>query len=451
MNTISIKTVCEEMWEKKVYIIIFAIVCALLLGFYGYKKSKNFTKDTKTLEAEENYATELANYEEAIVNATEGVEAARESYAKIKEYNDNSLYMKLNPENVYVASLQYAFSSVWLTNEAGESYQASTVIGDVMQSHILYMNDGDFRSKVVAEYNRLVPDAPLTEDSIRELITNAIVNNIVQVKMFCIDEAMADNMLKAMAKAFEGQKSQIESVQGVFNTEQLVADVYSMANIDVRNYQNARTDELKNNDIALNDQLSRQTAAIKNRDEFIEDNEIETAVSPNPVKELIKWLIFGAILGVALPFAVFFLRYVISGRVKSIDELLAGGLSVACVYKKNVKLRDDRLKQDINGLLLMAAKKNIEELYVWSIAAKDEMDLVMGSINSALNDIADANLSISVIDASCANQDLMKKMADAGCAMLACKLHKNTYEEIERQRQLLKALDIDLMGCVVVE
>jgi|GEM_PF-5987227 len=436
--------VLEQMLAKKKVIIAFLAIMVLLCGVYGVLKSKGALRDADTVKADEEYNEQITNYENAIAEVTTALEKAQEAVDNQKEYVDHSIFMKLDSQKVYVAALQYAMAPATTTNEAGETVTANTNIGNVLQSYVLYVNDGAFRKDALGYFNQTntqTYDYEIKEEYLKELVVVSVAGNAVNVLMQCPDENFAAQMLPAMQKALDGRKSTIEEVQGKFDVQMLSSEVYTKADTNVLNTQNSQLNNMKNYENALADCLTKQNGTKDSRDKYIDKSDAETSTSKNPVKEMIKWVIYGVILGIGIPFAVMTLIYMTSDKVKAADELMAAGLEV---------VKAEEVQSAVQRLYLLSKKKGVNSLYIWSVSESEKLAVIKAEVEKEVSSALGTAFEIKLISGTTPKLQDMSEMVENGNVMLAIAIGKDTYTQLDQLLEQLSSLGTDCWGCVVL-
>lgn len=444
MRRYTFNIIFKQLLAKKKIVIGFIVIMLIACGTHGFMKAKGIGRALDEIQADEEYAEQLKNYEDSIVEVDGAVANAEEAVEKQQDYVDKSIYMKLDSQKIYVADIQYALDPGTITNAEGESVTANTNIGNVQQAYVLYVNDGAFRKAAIEYFNQNNTqqyDYEIAEEYLKELVAVSLAGNAVNVLIQCPDENFANQMLQATKQALDTQKSTIEEVHGVYNVQELSATVYTKTDAGVLNAQNGNINNLKNYKNALADCLSKQNGVRESKNNYIEKKDIETSASRNPVKEILKWIIYGLILGICIPFAIMFLAYVISDKIKSEDEIMAAGLEAA---------KADDIQAIVQRLYLLSKKKKADRVYLWSLSESDKLSSLKDDIEKELSEALGEKFRIELITGLSPKLQDMSEMIECGNVMLAVSIGKDTYIQLEQTLEQLSALETDCWGCVVL-
>ena len=88
-----------------IILVILGIAAGALFGIKGMRSYNNISEEQKSHHQE--YEDALKSYEDAITQAETNISVTETQISEQQRYNDNSIYMKLDPQNIYVSSIQY--------------------------------------------------------------------------------------------------------------------------------------------------------------------------------------------------------------------------------------------------------------------------------------------------------------------------------------------------------
>lgn len=423
MKNINLKDVILRMFEKKLIVLIVVLICMILLGFHGYVRATD-GNSAETQKKLDEYNMGIAEYEEAIALIQDNIKVSEEQAKKQQEYNENALYMKLDPNNMYVVNIQYAVSP-------GENVG----LGNLLASYVQYVNTGDFY-KNLGEAIADESDAYSVE-YLKELGWVGTNNNIFIFTLSCVDQNMADKVLDEAVKIFEAKRPDIVKVQGGHEIKLLQGSIAINANMDVLNKQQTNITNLKNYTNSLADNKTKLANNIAARDSYIEKNKPENIVTDSPVKALIKWIIFGFIVGLCICLGVTLIIYVHSDELKSKDDMLYAKVPVIVHRNKNGEYRRtlNAVKKDIE---IMSKQRNVDTsaVAVYSLSDTDKAKIALGEILKETGVKSDSDMS---------------SLAEKGNVILLVECRNTKYVDIEETHRLLDILKINLWGCIVVD
>ena len=140
LKSLYLRNLMADLWRKKIAILCFMVVCAAGLGFFRYKKGNPevFLSEEEQTELEE-YNTKIEEYDTAIQEIKESLKLAQTQAEEEQRYVDNSVYMKLDSQNIQMAAAQYAV-------ESGGN------VGNILSSLVFYINEGGLKTALSEEY-----------------------------------------------------------------------------------------------------------------------------------------------------------------------------------------------------------------------------------------------------------------------------------------------------------
>ncbi len=112
MKTIYMREVLKDIWKKKILVIVclFACICAGITT--GYKKTNFYdrlsAKDKMNIDS---YYEQLGKYEQGVNDAENCIKLLTNKIFELKDYIDNSIFMHLNPDIIFVANVQFSTPS----------------------------------------------------------------------------------------------------------------------------------------------------------------------------------------------------------------------------------------------------------------------------------------------------------------------------------------------------
>jgi len=117
MKTIYMWDILKDLWKRKVFVVVCLLICTGLGTITGYKKSNFYDRiSAKEKVKVEDYFEKTGKYEQNIKDTEEGIRLFDDKIKELQEYIDNSIFMHLNPDKIYVADIKYSSES--LINEA---------------------------------------------------------------------------------------------------------------------------------------------------------------------------------------------------------------------------------------------------------------------------------------------------------------------------------------------
>lgn len=429
MKTICFKNLLDEFWKHKIIISILIIIFALLFGFQGYKKgilSQN--PDTQPSGLSQVYEEKLTEYDSNIANAKASLELTEKQITELQNYVDNSIYMKLDGQNLQIASAQYAI-------------QNSDNVGNILNSIILYVNEGGLQSDVADEYAALKPDYW------REIISCFSSGNILNISVMHYDAETAEKILSIVCEKIKEQRSNIEEIQGSFTFEEISTSYYTKSDVNVVNVQNNYLNNLK---IYINNRIDQNNNVISQenlKSTYVEKNGAAYAATTiNPIVSAIKFALVGIVFAIVLPGIFFMLRYLLGNRIHSARDIENVGLNVLNIYKASKE--NPSFNRSVFSILYLTRLAEASSLYLCAFQKDDKTQMCLKEYISALKQD-----DLQVISGFNTMNDTNELQTMLNCKNIVLYLHigTTTYTELEQMIQICNTCHINVLGCIAIE
>ncbi|MGN0373791.1 MAG: hypothetical protein ACI4F3_13410 [Enterocloster sp.] len=424
------RNLLSDLYRFKKQITIFVILCTAFFAFIGYKNAKPevFLSEEQQTELEE-YNTKISEYDDAVAQIEKSLELARTQAAELQEYVDNSIYMKLDSQNIQVASAQY-----------GVKTESNT--GNILASIVLYINEGGLKEELSEELGHL--DVKYW----RDIISCSTSGNVLNLTILHHDADEVQKILGVAEKRIMAHIPEVAKVQGNFTLEKISSSAYVKADSNVTNTQNTHRNNLKNYSSNIADLDNKLVSTKNNKQTYIEKNEPTFTASPvSPVKNMIKYTIVGIIFGIILPCAWFALRYVLDNRIRNAGDLTASHLNVLGIYKGQNPNQKDMERSTI-GIQLLTQQQNISSVYFNCLSEDELTKKAAEEYQKAIE-----NSELTVKKGSHVYDDglELKDMISSRYVILIIQTGKTTYDQLNRHLMLCKRFSADILGCIVIE
>ncbi len=428
MRSVYIRTLLKDLFDKKILIIISTVIFAILFALYG-NISATGVLTPEALEQIAEYEEALDTYEQIIYEAQDNIALSEAQISDLKEYCNNSIYMKLDGNEIQIANTQYGITD---SNNSGNTLNAWTS----------YINDGSLKEEIYAAW----PEIPI--EYLKELITCSTSGNVLSVTVMHYDADTAEELMNQIDKCIKAHKNTISSVQGDFNLKNLGSTYYTKADTGVINTQNTNLNNLKNYQNSLADYQKKLVDGRTNRDNYIKNYTPDAygKTGDTPIKKAIKFFIFGAVFGVVLACAVITIRFIMSNRLRDEAELIQAGLPVLGELDDKNEYKPE-LSRSILDLQVQAQQCGDKELFLDAFGTGQDYDKV---INDYTEKLKEEGFNISSGNTLLENTEEAKEAIDAKNAVLIVKIGDTRYEQIENQLNLCKKFGISVWGCVVI-
>lgn len=431
LKSLYLRNLLTDLYKRKIIVIAFVIICTCGFAFLGYKNAKpqSFLSDAQQQELD-NYNEKLSEYDAAIAAAEEGLKLAQTQAEEEQRYIDNSIYMKLDAQNIHVASAQY-------------SVQETSNTGNVLSSLVLYINEGGLKNALSEEF------ADLDVKYWREIITCSTSGNVLNLTILHYDADQVQQILAIAEERIMQYTSEVKKVQGNFNLVKQGSSNYVKADSAVTTAQNNHRNTLKGylsnitdfNNKVISNQTSKQTYIDKNAPAFL------STPGSSAKKEVLKYAIVGILFGMVLPCAFFALRYILDNRLRSKEDITKSALNVLGSYNVNAQEQNE-LERSIIAIQILAEQQNITSIYLDCL---QDDDMTKRVAEQYKNDLTLDKLD--VVSGTHVYEDgiELKNMVSCRHAILIAEAGKTTYTQLEQHIALCKRFSVEILGCIVIE
>jgi len=431
LKTLYIRNVVEDLIKKKKAVAAFIGVCVVLFAFLGVRQgNKAFSLSEEQQKEIEEYQAKIDEYDAAIADAEKCIEESDKQIESLQEYVDNSIYMQIDPQNIQTVSTQY-------------SIQTGGNVGNIYNSFITYINDGGLKETLPEEYKNL------KVEYWREIVSSYQTSNTLTIVVIHHDAAQAQQIMDLIKERILAYVPQVKTAQGDFTLTEMGTSSYTKADVGITNTQNNNRNNLKSYTNSRADYHNKVNSLKNTKDSFIKNNEPESlnASAPNKVVTIIKYIIAGILFGVVIPCACIVLRYVLSDRLRSADDLRDSNLNVIGKYKDG-KGHLTELERSIMDIQALAEEKGMKSVFL-NLLSEDPLSAkVAAEYEKAMTD---AGLTAKAGAGAYEHADVLKQMISCGSCILFAQAGKTTYQQLEQQMKLCERFKILILGCVVME
>ena len=431
MRTLYMRNLLKDIWEKRVVIAIVVMACVVLSGFMGYRKASGQRAELNSPEYQEKveeYEAALKEYDTLIKEFEDTIPTAEEQAKKQKEYCENSIYMQLDPQHISVSTAQYAMQ----TTEAN--------VNLVLPALAVYINDGGLK-KELAE-----ADETISEEYLREIISCSYLGNVLTVSVMHGEPEQSEELLQAVCKQVEIYAKTLIPVYGDFQLGQIDTTTYEKADITVTNGQNTALGALRTYEASVSDARQKLINQKSAKTAYETNSKPEAPEYDGLLKTLLKYMIFGFILGAVLAVAVLLLKYVLSDRLRSKGELLAAELPVLGELYVGKGYRPS-LERSLMDIALLAEKSGNSKVFLNVLSDGTDSRKAAEEYRDEMtrNDLQ-AEIGYS------AGEDAgeLKRMIAAGNCVFVVEFGKTGFKQLEEQRELCRKFGVSIWGYITV-
>ena len=113
MKIIYMRDILKDFWKKKILVLFCLLICIGVGSITGYKKIDFYDRiSAKDKVKIDEYYEKLSRYERTVEDTKESIEGLNKKIQELQSYIDNSIFMKLNPDNIYVTDASFSTASL---------------------------------------------------------------------------------------------------------------------------------------------------------------------------------------------------------------------------------------------------------------------------------------------------------------------------------------------------
>ncbi|WP_026659865.1 hypothetical protein [Butyrivibrio sp. AC2005] len=471
----------KKILSKWHILIICMIIFGILGGVVGYYKSgvEVYTDSDETVVTPK---SDIKQLKDALTDASAGfVEAAAKQYEnEYREYmnliekGDNSPL--LGDTEVASVTKMYSIRNYAYVISSSLENTGEDFILDSSESALLIA--GKNNKIIVGDSNNIIAAyrQELLNDDVYKKVAEAAsvdinyVRDIVRVEktgdsVLCItvyaeDEDTASKLMDIVTANFDNIT---EKIKNIYDYDITYIDSYNSEGIDdyVKSSRYDYSQKLltyKNTVVGLSANMTAEEkayyTALINQNADVDDTDNEDAAdADSDVHETVitrslnkKYLLLGILAGLFVPAFFIALLYVLSSKLRTIDDLRS-------VFRLSVlgELSNDDKDMDVicQGAAIGASKLSAGSIYLMG-ASDDEISV------KSRNDIRDGILSVDSLKSvkagtSAVNDAVsMKDLAESDAAVLVERIGFSAYEDIAKEIELCNKFGVKILGAVVV-
>lgn len=398
----------------------------------------------------------------------------RKLYDQQMNYNEHSIVMQMDPNQVYEGTLTYYLTAGEQTELLSRLYM--NLINDkAVLAEIKDVAELDCDDQYIKELlTSMMPQNGVDESDVFGTVTNNMINQIQVVTsinnitntMFSyqidfVDKETCEKMLVVIQNAVDALKQEYEEIYGAYDldlVQHTVTVSVKQAYMDKQNENTTLVDsyltQLNKLEGAFSDteKVYYQEVYLANENVGSEQTQIGQK-SGITVKGLVKWLIIGIIGFIIFWGAYYFLKYLLDPSIKTLDDIKQRALPVIG-YIKNDSKRENiitKIERKKNGECNTAdyIATTINELSAGKILFCMDSDFTIGEDFEKTLKQKVANLEVSSwIQSDINTLELAKKMDGI---ILGIRLGKTSLKKLQRELEVCIMQKIPIIGIVGME
>ncbi len=436
MRSIYLRNLIRGYLKKKWIIIVGLVVFVLIFGFIGLRRAYPERMDSSLSEEIQEFNEEVATYDDAIDGIEKNIETLEEQLAEQEEYVNNSIYMKIDPEEVQYASVQYIVQATGIE----DAEEADITTDNILSTLKAYYDNGSFKSDLAEKL-----DYESTQ-YLAELLACGTAGKTFALGVRHYDMDQAKEILQAMQELIEEYIPEVEKQFGAFTMTSMGESERVFADTSVLSAQNSKLNDLRSFRTNLTDSQTKLVTQQTNRKNYIEQYK-PTGTSSSPRRTLLMYGGVGVIAGLIIPIMLYAIYYTLSTRIKGKEELQAVDLNILALFRPKKGYEPSIDKAAVN-LKLLAQKNDTETISVCSVGEGPALAQVESDLTEALEK---QDLSVYPVKQGEEDAEQLEKMTQIRNHVLLVEAGRTTYTQLEEQIQFCKSLDITIWGCVVIE
>lgn len=351
-------------WRK---ILKGAVVIALIAGLYqACSGLRVILDDQKLADARENYEIALRDYEATGERLKTSIINLRDQSTNQQEYNSKSMLMKINCMDKWSGNIVLYIDSKYQIDPT-LTYQNLDMTNRLISAYAGYLRSGEF-------YQELLTLTPQIDEIrfLTEIFGVSADPGTATITVNCIGttEAEVRQMLDFVKTKLAERFETIRNTIGDHSYNILTESAYSTIDLSLDATQ-------KNNLLAVTEYANRIGETNKELSEW------ENSPEPQPefgtlytIKQTIKFIIFGGIIGVVVMSIWFTVKYIMSNTVKTEDDWKTIGIPVlGYIFKEEEKRGFRWLDEWIDRLFARKRSTTMEQdcvLMAWNLNAMQQ-------------------------------------------------------------------------------
>lgn len=462
---------------KKWRSLIVAIVIGVILGAGLYvvknyqQQAEQAAQEAELLKNDEDEAFDEKDYnisKDTKVNMDIAYQY-RQLYNKQLEYNQKSIIMQLDPNEVYAGVLEYYISAENNTELISELYQSILNDDDVLEE----LKDASglkcetpYIKELISSEDGNDKDVAINVNSNGE---NVEKHSFVTYKVVSTDQKSCEKMLQVLRERVEALQAEHEETYGAYGASEVSSAISQVTDTTYLNAQRENVDRLsnylttmKNAESAFSDDEKTYYTNKYLAKEYVDSDNAEEAKAvlleeAEPVSK-VKWIAIGVILLVMIWGGYYVVRYLLDQRIKTVSELqntyhlpVIGIVQTETNDSKGLDKMLDHLYQNTKQ------KPDTLEYVIQAINAMQTEravlcgDIEIPEVKKLMEELSDSCEHMKTGDFISKNIESLEHAKVAGNEILVVRVDKNRRKEIEKEIESCRLQKISMVGVVVVE
>ena len=313
---INLKDLLYRILQRWRSVIAGAVIIGLLAG--GFTALKGIMFSDVTEEMEQRYQVTLTNYEargEILKTDIERLWAAIDSQ---EEYNANSLLMDIDPMNEWMGTYNLYIDSNFKINPE-LSYQDIDLTSRLVRAYRAYLSGGEMYEEILARTD-LVSDVKY----LPEVLTAVADDSGSSVVITCKGgtRETVEELLGLTSEMLAAKYEEVREAVGDHEIQVMTQSVYTTVDLELLKQQ-------KENLLKVTEDIKKIQELDKDLTTWEEEGEPKAEFgTEHAIKQAVKMLILGGVVGFLLMCALYGARYLLGGKMNTCDDWLFMRISV---------------------------------------------------------------------------------------------------------------------------
>lgn len=462
---------------KKWRSLIVAIVIGVILGAGLYvvknhqQQAEQAAQEAELLKNDEDEAFDEKDYnisKDTKVNMDIAYQY-RQLYNKQLEYNQKSIIMQLDPNEVYAGVLEYYISAGNNTGLLSELYQSILNDDDILEE----LKDASGLKCETPYIKELISSEDGDDKNIAINVNsngeNVEKHSFVTYKVVSTDQKSCEKMLQVLRERVEALQAEYEETYGAYGVSEVSSAISQVTDTTYLNAQRENVDRLnnylstmKNAESSFSDDEKTYYTNKYLAKEYVDSDNAEEAKvvlleEAEPVSK-VKWLAIGVILLVMIWGGYYVVRYLLDQRIKTVSELqntyhlpVIGTVQTGTSNSKGLDKMLDHLYQNTKQ------KPDTLEYMTQVINTMEGGEIVLcgdreiPEVEKCMKELAGSCKNVKIGDFTSKNADSLKNAKMAEKEIMVVCVGKTSRREISREMEICELQKIQIAGSIIVE
>lgn len=385
----------------------------------------------------------------------------RQAYEKQLSYNQNSLLMQMDAENVYTGKLKYyiaAGSSTRLLAEQFKDILNDSDLAEELKSAAGLECDAQYIQELIGCEVNSDNDSSVNISSVEGTESASAKNVVITYSVNSCDQETSEKMLAVIQEKADAEEQALQKKYGTFTCERLESSVVLTVNSSYLSQQKTSIDYLQtyaNNFNSIENALDEKDLEYY-QITYLNKETAESQPQTYSANKKYKWIVAGIFMLCCLWGIIFVLKYVLDKHIKTIDEVktryqlpVLGVLRIS-TKKKGIdkRIQEASLPRDMDF--------NTAEYMIQTLAILNEQKIMLCYDESNVEEkqvVEQMSQGCSALEIGGylgKNADSLKiaKMADG--MILAVTKEKTRYADIEQTLKLCSIYGVNVIGVLAL-